>query len=196
MVRRFVNNQPYYLIVNLDTLTYAVNLQNLRDVEHSASYRFEKADIGKGNEVEAIFDKYGITDVIHIAAESHVDRSMTNPIDFVYNNVIGTITLLEAAKTKWKENYSDIFYGSGFSNQIQSFNNVSGAAIFAYPVADPERYGVVAFDKDFKALSIEEKPLKPKSNYAVPGLYFYDNQVVEIAKNIPVSPRGEYKIPM
>lgn len=88
----------------------------------------------------------------------------------------------------------NIFYGSGFSTLIQSFSNVSGAAIFAYPVADPERYGVVEFDKDFKALSIEEKPLKPKSNYAVPGLYFYDNQVVEIAKNIPASPRGEYEI--
>ncbi|MCR8559743.1 glucose-1-phosphate thymidylyltransferase RfbA [Mucilaginibacter sp. BJC16-A38] len=88
----------------------------------------------------------------------------------------------------------NIFYGSGFSTLIQSFNNVNGAAIFAYPVADPERYGVVEFDKNFKALSIEEKPLKPKSNYAVPGLYFYDNQVVEIAKNIPASPRGEFEI--
>jgi len=88
----------------------------------------------------------------------------------------------------------NIFYGSGFSTLIQSFNDVNGAAIFAYPVADPERYGVVEFDKSFKALSIEEKPLKPKSNYAVPGLYFYDNQVVEIAKNIPASPRGEFEI--
>jgi glucose-1-phosphate thymidylyltransferase len=88
----------------------------------------------------------------------------------------------------------NIFYGSGFSTLIQSFNDVNGAAIFAYPVADPERYGVVEFDKDFKALSIEEKPLEPKSNYAVPGLYFYDNQVVEIAKNIPASPRGEFEI--
>ncbi|GAA3966205.1 glucose-1-phosphate thymidylyltransferase RfbA [Mucilaginibacter dorajii] len=88
----------------------------------------------------------------------------------------------------------NIFYGSGFSSLIQSFNNVNGAAIFAYPVADPERYGVVEFDKHFKALSIEEKPLKPKSHYAVPGLYFYDNQVVEIARNIPASPRGEFEI--
>lgn len=88
----------------------------------------------------------------------------------------------------------NIFYGSGFSTLIQSFNDVNGAAIFAYPVADPERYGVVEFDKEFKALSIEEKPVQPKSNYAVPGLYFYDNQVVEIAKNIPASPRGEYEI--
>ncbi|MDB5111983.1 MAG: rmlA [Mucilaginibacter sp.] len=88
----------------------------------------------------------------------------------------------------------NIFYGSGFSGLIQSFNNVNGAAIFAYPVADPERYGVVEFDENFKALSIEEKPSHPKSHYAVPGLYFYDNAVIEIAKNLKPSPRGEYEI--
>lgn len=88
----------------------------------------------------------------------------------------------------------NIFYGSGFSKLVRSFNDVTGAAVFAYPVADPERYGVVEFDDDFKALSIEEKPEKPKSNYAVPGLYFYDNSVVEIAKNLKMSPRGEYEI--
>jgi glucose-1-phosphate thymidylyltransferase len=88
----------------------------------------------------------------------------------------------------------NIFYGSGFSKLIQSFNDIGGAAIFAYPVADPERYGVVEFDDNYKAVSIEEKPVNPKSKYAVPGLYFYDNTVVEIAKNIPMSPRGEYEI--
>lgn len=88
----------------------------------------------------------------------------------------------------------NIFYGTGFDDLVQSFNNVDGAAIFAYKVSDPERYGVVEFDSEFTALSIEEKPLKPKSQYAVPGLYFYDNEVVQIAKNIKPSPRGEYEI--
>lgn len=88
----------------------------------------------------------------------------------------------------------NIFYGSGFSDLIRSFNQIEGAAIFAYPVADPERYGVVEFDKNFKALSIEEKPEIPKSNFAVPGLYFYDNNVLEIARNLKPSPRGEYEI--
>ena len=88
----------------------------------------------------------------------------------------------------------NIFYGSGFSDLLQKSANPDGAVIFAYPVVDPERYGVVEFDKELKAVSIEEKPSHPKSNYAVPGLYFYDNSVVEIAKNIAPSPRGEYEI--
>ncbi|MBL0357652.1 MAG: glucose-1-phosphate thymidylyltransferase RfbA [Chitinophagaceae bacterium] len=88
----------------------------------------------------------------------------------------------------------NIFYGTGFSKLLQESANPEGAVIFAYPVSDPERYGVVEFDPAFNALSIEEKPELPKSNYAVPGLYFYDNEVVTIAKNIAPSPRGEYEI--
>lgn len=88
----------------------------------------------------------------------------------------------------------NIFYGSGFPTLIRSFNDVDGAAVFAYKVQDPERYGVVEFDKNYKALSIEEKPKAPKSSYAVPGLYFYDNDVVKIAKSIEPSSRGEYEI--
>ncbi|MFZ1799412.1 MAG: glucose-1-phosphate thymidylyltransferase RfbA [Chitinophagaceae bacterium] len=88
----------------------------------------------------------------------------------------------------------NIFYGSGFSKLVQSFNNIQGAAIFAYEVRDPERYGVVAFDENLQAISLEEKPERPASNYAVPGLYFYDNSVVEVAENLSPSARGEYEI--
>jgi len=88
----------------------------------------------------------------------------------------------------------NIFYGSGFSKLLQQSVDPAGAVIFAYPVSDPERYGVVEFDAGRNAISIEEKPTNPKSNYAVPGLYFYDNSVVEIAKNIKPSARGEYEI--
>jgi glucose-1-phosphate thymidylyltransferase len=88
----------------------------------------------------------------------------------------------------------NIFYGDGLSHLLQELNEPQGGVVFAYQVSDPERYGVVEFDANKKAISIEEKPAAPKSNYAVPGLYFYDNSVVEIAKNIQPSPRGEYEI--
>ena len=88
----------------------------------------------------------------------------------------------------------NIFYGSRFGKLLQDAANPSGAVIFAYAVSDPERYGVVEFDEQFNALSIEEKPTAPKSNFAVPGLYFYNNDVVQIAKNIKPSARGEYEI--
>ena len=88
----------------------------------------------------------------------------------------------------------NIFYGVGMGNLLKENANSVGGVVYAYHVSDPERYGVVEFDKDMKAISIEEKPEKPKSNYAVPGLYFYDNSVVEIAKNLKPSARGEYEI--
>ncbi len=88
----------------------------------------------------------------------------------------------------------NIFYGSGLSKLLQANNDPEGGVVYAYSVNDPERYGVVEFNSENKVISIEEKPANPKSNYAVPGLYFYDNDVVEIAKNIAPSPRGEYEI--
>jgi len=88
----------------------------------------------------------------------------------------------------------NIFYGSRLGRQLQDLNDIDGGYVFAYEVSDPERYGVVEFDDEQKAISIEEKPAQPKSNYAVPGLYFYDNKVIEIARNLKPSPRGEYEI--
>lgn len=88
----------------------------------------------------------------------------------------------------------NIFYGAGLGSLLRKNTKPEGGIIYAYHVSDPERYGVVEFDKDFNALSIEEKPANPKSNYAVPGLYFYDNEVVKIAKELKPSPRGEYEI--
>ena len=88
----------------------------------------------------------------------------------------------------------NIFHGVGLGQQLKKLTDVDGGYVFAYQVSDPERYGVVEFDENMKAISIEEKPAQPKSNYAVPGLYFYDNSVVKIAKELKPSPRGEYEI--
>jgi glucose-1-phosphate thymidylyltransferase len=88
----------------------------------------------------------------------------------------------------------NIFYGVGMDNLLKENNNPKGGVVYAYHVSDPKRYGVVEFDAEMNAISIEEKPENPKSNYAVPGLYFYDNNVIEIAKNLKPSPRGEYEI--
>ncbi|MBZ4189989.1 glucose-1-phosphate thymidylyltransferase RfbA [Niabella beijingensis] len=88
----------------------------------------------------------------------------------------------------------NIFYGVGLGSQLKNLTNVEGGYVFAYQVSDPERYGVVTFDENKVAMSIEEKPAEPKSSYVVPGLYFYDNSVLEIAKNLKPSPRGEYEI--
>jgi glucose-1-phosphate thymidylyltransferase len=88
----------------------------------------------------------------------------------------------------------NIFYGTGLGAMLEKNNNPEGGIVYAYQVSDPERYGVVEFDENMNAISIEEKPVQPKSRYAVPGLYFYDNEVVEIARNLKPSPRGEYEI--
>jgi len=111
VVRRFLKQYPDYTIVNVDALTYAGNLENLKDIEDSKNYIFEKADIKNREQISAIFDKYKVTDLVHLAAESHVDRSILSPMDFVYTNVIGTVTLLDIAKEKWKADYNGhLFY--------------------------------------------------------------------------------------
>lgn len=104
VVRRFVLQYPEYHIYNLDALTYAGNLENLKDIETAPNYTFIKADITDGAKIQSIFNEFKPDGVIHLAAESHVDRSITNPLDFVMTNVIGTVNLLNAAKTIWKDN--------------------------------------------------------------------------------------------
>ncbi|MEO8117348.1 MAG: dTDP-glucose 4,6-dehydratase [Bacteroidota bacterium] len=111
VVRLFVKNYPQYKIINLDALTYAGNLENLTDIDAAPNYSFEKANILDENNLQIIFQKYNITDIIHLAAESHVDRSILSPMDFIYTNIIGTVNLLEVAKKQWKENLQEhIFY--------------------------------------------------------------------------------------
>jgi dTDP-glucose 4,6-dehydratase len=111
VIRLFVNKYPDYTIINLDALTYAGNLENLKDVEQQANYRFVKANILDAASLEQIFQEHQITDVIHLAAESHVDRSILSPLDFVYTNIIGTVNLLNTAKKFWAGNMQDhLFY--------------------------------------------------------------------------------------
>jgi len=110
LVRRFLKSYPNYLVVNLDKLTYAGNLSNLADVENLPNYVFEKVDIVDAEAVRAVFKKHQITDVIHLAAESHVDRSIEGPMDFVMTNVVGTVNLLQAAKDNWGKEDGHVFH--------------------------------------------------------------------------------------
>ncbi|MCB0789261.1 MAG: GDP-mannose 4,6-dehydratase, partial [Flavobacteriales bacterium] len=105
VVRRFVTKYPQHRIVNLDLLTYAGNLENLRDIEDAPNYTFIKADICDAEAVAKVFQEFAIDSVIHLAAESHVDRSITDPLAFVRTNVFGTVTLLNAAREAWKDTF-------------------------------------------------------------------------------------------
>jgi glucose-1-phosphate thymidylyltransferase len=136
---------------------------------------FEKL-LGDGSSLGCIF-KYKVQDVPNGLAQAFVIGE-----EFIGGDKVALIL------------GDNIFYGSGFQKVVNECKDPEGGVVFAYHVSDPERYGVVEFDEECNAISIEEKPVKPKSNFAVPGLYFYDNDVVEIAKNLKPSPRGEYEI--
>ncbi len=111
VVRWFVNKYPKYQIINLDKLTYAGNLENLRDIENKSNYTFIKGDINDESFILKLFEQYSFDGVIHLAAESHVDRSIANPTEFIYTNIIGTVNLLNAARYFWKDNFGNkIFY--------------------------------------------------------------------------------------
>ena len=139
LVRLLINKYPNYQIINFDKLTYAGNLENLKDVDFAPNYAFVKGDIVSVNDVQEVFAKYAITDVIHLAAESHVDRSIEGPMDFVMTNVVGTVNLLQAAKEYWKE----------------------GEHVFHH-VSTDEVYGSLGEEGFFT----EETPFDPRSPYS------------------------------
>lgn len=142
VVRLFVNKYTDYTIVNLDKLTYAGNLQNLKDIEDSPNYHFEKGDIVDADYLDSLFAKYSFDGVIHLAAESHVDRSITDPLAFVMTNVIGTVNLLMAAKKSWNGNYEDKRF---------------------YHVSTDEVYGELHDPKEF---FVEDTSYDPRSPYS------------------------------
>ena len=141
VVRRFVNLYQQYRIVNLDCLTYAGNLENLKDIEGSQNYVFVKADIRDADEMEKVFNKFNIQGVIHLAAESHVDRSIINPMDFIKTNIEGTVNLLNAARKHW---------GGSFDNKL------------FYHISTDEVYGSLGDD----GLFTEATPYDPRSPYS------------------------------
>jgi len=141
VVRLFVNKYPEYTIINLDALTYAGNLENLKDIETAPNYKFEKVNILDAEALKIVFSKHCVTDVIHLAAESHVDRSIVSPLDFVYTNVLGTVNLLNVAKEFWKDNLEQHLY---------------------YHVSTDEVYGALGAEGFFT----ETTPYHPNSPYS------------------------------
>jgi dTDP-glucose 4,6-dehydratase len=141
VVRLFVTKYPGYKIVNLDKLTYAGNLENIRDIENNSNYEFVKGDIVDGNFVSEIFKKYQFKGVIHLAAESHVDRSISNPTEFIFTNIIGTVNLLNAARASWME--------------------LPGENLF-YHISTDEVYGSLGEE----GLFTETSPYDPRSPYS------------------------------
>lgn len=154
VVRLMVAKYPEYQIFNLDALTYAGNLENLRDIEKFPNYHFVKANILDVDVIKEIFYKYAITDVIHLAAESHVDRSIVSPLDFVYTNVIGTVNLLNTSKEFWK---GDL----GYENTIDGYLDHKKDHLF-YHVSTDEVYGSLGVEGLFK----ESTPYDPNSPYS------------------------------
>ena len=154
VVRLIVTKYPEYQIFNLDALTYAGNLENLKDIEKAPNYHFVKANILEADTLKAIFEKHAITDVIHLAAESHVDRSIVSPLDFVYTNVIGTVNLLNTAKEYWKNDlsYEKAHDGSWDANRDHLF----------YHVSTDEVYGSLGKE----GLFTETTPYDPNSPYS------------------------------
>ncbi|MBX2978051.1 MAG: dTDP-glucose 4,6-dehydratase [Flavobacteriales bacterium] len=167
VVRRFVTKYPQYRIINLDALTYAGNLENLRDIENAPNYTFVKADICDADAVAEVFKEHNIDGVIHLAAESHVDRSITDPLSFVRTNVFGTVTLLNAAKAAWKAQLgvsSSPLPGRGAGGEAHSSlpPGEGGGGVRFYHVSTDEVYGSLHDD----SLFLETTPYDPQSPYS------------------------------
>jgi len=156
VVRRFVRNHPNDLIVNLDALTYAGNLANVADVSDAPNYRFERVDITDAAAVDAVFDRHGITHVVHLAAESHVDRSITDPMAFVRTNVIGTVNLLNSARARWQP-----AAGAGHGHGTPNLSASEVPNLF-YHVSTDEVYGSLGDEGFF----LETTPYDPQSPYS------------------------------
>lgn len=142
VVRLFVNKYPEYHIINVDKLTYAGNLANLKDIESKENYTFVKADICDFDKMVEIFNQYQVDGVIHLAAESHVDRSIKDPLTFAMTNVMGTLSLLQAAKASWEDNYADKLF---------------------YHISTDEVYGALQFDGSFFTEKTKYNPHSPYS---------------------------------
>ncbi|MBA2746450.1 MAG: dTDP-glucose 4,6-dehydratase [Flavisolibacter sp.] len=151
VVRLFVNKYPDYRIINLDALTYAGNLENLKDIENAPNYVFEKVILLDVKELERIFDQYKPGGVIHLAAESHVDRSILSPLDFVYTNVVGTVNLLNAAKTHWNS-----------PKRLTASTTQPSSPTLFYHVSTDEVYGALGDTRLFT----EDTPYDPHSPYS------------------------------
>ncbi len=149
VVRLFVTKYPHYKIINLDALTYAGNLENLKDIEDAPNYIFEKVNLLDAPELERVFQQYNPGGVIHLAAESHVDRSISSPLDFVYTNVVGTVNLLNAAKTHWAQHLCHPELAEGSPNLF-------------YHVSTDEVYGALGDT----GLFTETTPYDPNSPYS------------------------------
>jgi dTDP-glucose 4,6-dehydratase len=161
VVRLFVTKYPEYRIVNLDALTYAGNLENLKDIEGSPNYVFERANILDTDALEKIFDTYQPDGVIHLAAESHVDRSILSPLDFVYTNVVGTVNLLNVAKKHWALHFDTLRQAQGDSTTQVQGDSVFEGKLF-YHISTDEVYGALG-DRGFFT---EETPYDPHSPYS------------------------------
>jgi dTDP-glucose 4,6-dehydratase len=140
VVRLFVKKYPDYKIVNLDKLTYAGNLENLRDIENESNYTFEKGDIVNKMYLRSLFEKYNFDGIIHLAAESHVDRSITNPMEFIMTNVVGTVTLLDVAKDAWRGNKKGKLFYHVSTDEVYGSLGDTGLFLETTPYAPQSPY--------------------------------------------------------